>query len=282
MARAGSYPQVDFKESQRFLARDPSQSQVVRVPGDSILDAAVDAIKKSGDVVNSVDTLTEALVTDYASGQYVLTGGELVVLDGGQAIYRVSDPGSGGIVMDNGNELVLAFQANSGDAGNYNVGTDSGEIPLNSDLGTAAFLDAQTSPTDTTTSRVLTTDTEDITAGTLYHTGNLNQFEFGGEVDAFISDNTALARTANAAMLLLPISLYEKPTGVDFGTGTFNILDETLSLVTTAVAADLAYQPIQSSGKAVRINITKTAAFTVGAHYYLQSDDADATITVIP
>ena len=39
MAKYSSYPQVDFKESQRFLARDPSRSEVVRVPCDSILDA---------------------------------------------------------------------------------------------------------------------------------------------------------------------------------------------------------------------------------------------------
>ena len=177
MARAGSYPQVDFKESQRFLARDPSRSQVVRVPGDSIIDAAVAALILEGGVVQAIDTLTEAVATDYASGVYVLTGGATTVIDGGQAIYRVSDPGSGGIVMDNGNELVLLFQANS---------------------GTAAALDATTGPLDLTANRlwrnddlVKTTTANDLTAGSMsrvddkWHTAQLGAFmTYGGAANA--------------------------------------------------------------------------------------------------
>lgn len=110
MARARSYPQVPFNPSQRLLATDPSRNQVVRVLSQELLDASIEDMKKSGDVVNSIDTLTEAIAADYASGIYVLVGGGSVVLDGDQAIYRVSDPGSGGIVMDNGNELIILIQ----------------------------------------------------------------------------------------------------------------------------------------------------------------------------
>lgn len=131
MANAGKYPQAGFKDSQQFLAQDPSRSQLVRVTGSSILDATLENLKSNGNIVQTVDTLTEAIATDYSSGIFVLTGGELSVLDGGQAIYRVSDPGSGGITMDNGNELILLIQANAGDAGNYNVGSASDEIPTN-------------------------------------------------------------------------------------------------------------------------------------------------------
>lgn len=114
MAKYPNYPKVDFSTSQNFLARDPAGSgQVVRVQGQKILDAAVQEILNRGDIVQAVDTLTEAKANDYESGIYVLTGGNTVTLDGGQAIYRVSDPGSGGIVMDNGNELVLLFVANT-------------------------------------------------------------------------------------------------------------------------------------------------------------------------
>lgn len=114
MARYPNYPKAPFSASQNFLARDPAGSgQVIRVQGQSILDAAVQEILDRGDIVQAVDTLTEAKANDYESGIYVLTGGNTVTLDGGQAIYRVSDPGSGGIVMDNGNELVLLFVANT-------------------------------------------------------------------------------------------------------------------------------------------------------------------------
>jgi hypothetical protein len=132
MANFPNYSKKSFTVSQNFLARDPSGGgDVIRVQGQSILDAAVLEIQQSGNIVNSIDTLTQAITTDYPSGQYVLTGGSAIVLDGDQSIYRVSDPGSGGIVMTNGNELMLLFQANTGDAGDYNVGSADGEIPTN-------------------------------------------------------------------------------------------------------------------------------------------------------
>ena len=73
MARARSYPQVPFNPSQRLLATDPSRNQVVRVLSQELLDASIEDMKKSGDVVNSIDTLTgKAIAADYASGIYVL------------------------------------------------------------------------------------------------------------------------------------------------------------------------------------------------------------------
>lgn len=114
MANFPNYPLKTFSSSQNFLARNPAGSgEVERVQGQSILDAAVAEILNRGDIVQAVDTLTEAIANDYASGIYVLTGGNAITLDGGQAIYRVSDPGSGGIAMANGNELVLLFVANT-------------------------------------------------------------------------------------------------------------------------------------------------------------------------
>ena len=110
MARARSYPQVPFNPSQRLLATDPSRSQVVRVLSQELLDASIEDMKKSGDVVNSIDTLTEA---SRLRIRHLCVVGGGSVLDGDQAIYRVSDPGSGGIVMDNGNELMLLFVANT-------------------------------------------------------------------------------------------------------------------------------------------------------------------------
>ena len=111
MSNFGTYPKEDFSTSQNFLARNPSGSgEVIRVGGQSILDAAVVELEQSGTVVQSIDTLTEAIAFDYQSGTYVLTGGATVTIDGGQSIYRVSDPGSGGIVMDNGNELVVIYE----------------------------------------------------------------------------------------------------------------------------------------------------------------------------
>ena len=112
MANINKYPLKDFSTSQKFLAGD-NTGTTVRVTGQSMLDANIESLKASGKVVNSIDTLTEAIAGNYQSGIYLLVGGGTVTLDGDQAIYRVSDAGSGGIVMANGNELVLLFVANT-------------------------------------------------------------------------------------------------------------------------------------------------------------------------
>jgi len=60
MAKYPSYPKADFSPNQNFLARDPSSSgQVVRVNGQSILDAAVTGVKNSGEVVISINDVSE-------------------------------------------------------------------------------------------------------------------------------------------------------------------------------------------------------------------------------
>lgn len=128
MADFPRYPKKDFTSSMNLLGRDPAGSgQVLRVSGQSILDAAVDELVKSGAMVERIDTLTELLATDYDSGVYVITGGGSVLFDGNQSIYRVSDPGSGGTVMANGNEAVKLMDA-------VVKGTDPDQVPTNADL----------------------------------------------------------------------------------------------------------------------------------------------------
>lgn len=130
MARFPNYPKKQVTTSTNLLARDPAgNGQVSRVNVQDLMNLTAKQIEESGGTVKSIDTLDQAIATDYASGVYVLVGGGSVVLDGQQAIYRVSDTGSSGIPMDNGNELVILFNAAT---------------------GTAASKDTTTSPTDTT------------------------------------------------------------------------------------------------------------------------------------
>ena len=112
MAQFDRYTRVGFTQSSDFLASDPSGSGAVsKVKGKGIIDAAIEEIKKRGDVVQASDTIAEAVATDYNSGTYIVIGSELALFDGGGAIYRVSDAGSSpdSIPMDNGLELVLIF-----------------------------------------------------------------------------------------------------------------------------------------------------------------------------
>ncbi|NRA50172.1 MAG: hypothetical protein HRU12_13645 [Phaeodactylibacter sp.] len=130
MAKFASYPEQRFQNTQRFLARDQGGTgQVVRVSGQEILDAAVAAIEATGEIMQSRDTEAELLATDYQSGVYVVTGGRSTLFDGDAGIYRVSDPGSGGSPMANGNEAVLLFIQSSEDARDYGIGANAVAAP---------------------------------------------------------------------------------------------------------------------------------------------------------
>jgi len=278
MARFGTYPKEDFDSNQNFLARNPTDSgQVIRVQGQGILDAAVAEIEQSGKVVQSIDTLTEAIATDYQSGTYVLTGGGLVTLDGDQSIYRVSDPGSGGIVMDNGNELVLLFQANAGDAGNFNVGTASGEIPLNSDLGDASLATLTTSETDTT-GALRAEDAYNI-ASINWHDANLNPLEFGANASG---DTVALgiATAATTAVFYLPISEFSAPASITV-TNTFSVVNSNGGTVSGGGTVTPTLSG-STSFKMVALNVGGLSGMTSGDVLRLNSNAAASKITVNP
>lgn len=132
MANFSSYPLKDFNLSQNFLAAE--SGDVVRVNAQEVLDAAVEELLTKGEVVKSSDTKVALLNTDYISGTYVIVGGDAVFKDGGQAIYRVSDPGSGGDPMSNGNEAVLVYSFNFGTSAYADLGTDPSDVPTNGDL----------------------------------------------------------------------------------------------------------------------------------------------------
>jgi len=151
MAKFQSYPKAPYTDSTNFLARDPSgNAEVVRVEGQDILDAAVNEIIENGDLVKDVDTVTDLIATNFTSGTYVVVGGDVALFDGGQAIYRVSDPGSNGVAMDNGNEAVLlinqgVFQlANMSNFNGYIGLVDNQQVSLlgrypDSDVGGGVF-----------------------------------------------------------------------------------------------------------------------------------------------
>jgi len=142
MAKFQNYPQKPFTPSANFLTRDPSGTgQVQRVKGQSILDAAVAEINSQGDIVHKADTLTELLAADYESGVYVVVGGSSTLFDSGRAIYRVSDPGSGGKVMANGNEAVKLILTPTFD-------TFSDALAFDMPVGQTCIVKGQTSATD--------------------------------------------------------------------------------------------------------------------------------------
>ncbi len=217
MAKFASYPEQRFQNTQRFLARDTGGSgQVVRVSGQSILDASVQELTKNNVYAQSFDTLSEAQTTDLASGVYVVTGGGSTLFDGDQQWYRVSDPGSGGAPMSNGNELV------------------SLNIVTSDELGTAGFLDATTSDEDTTSNRVLRTENKWHTA----QTGDY--FTYDGSANAITLTS---ANTTPATSLITGQRVRFRATAANTGATTINVdgLGATDCVTVTGVALPADY-----------------------------------------
>ena len=202
------------------------------------------------------NTLAEAQASNMNIGQLPIVLGSASAFDGGGIIYSVQPNGSGGIAMTNGNELVQY-------------------------TGTAAVLDAQTSPTDTTAGRVLTTDAEDIAAGTLYHTGNLNQFEFdnggGSSGEGVLALGYAL--NANNCRFMLPISLFDAPSSIT-EEGTFEIRNSANATLVSGVTGFALNSA--SSNKVALLGQTSSGAFTSGEILFLRTETNSSKITVNP
>jgi len=80
------------------------------------------------------NTLAEAVASNMGVGQLPIVLGTSAEFDGGGIIYSVQHNGSSGLAMANGNELVKYTSTSAV----KNVGTASGEIPLNSTVAPQA------------------------------------------------------------------------------------------------------------------------------------------------
>jgi hypothetical protein len=102
MSRIGSYPNIEFKESQKFLVLDPSTSSTSLVLGSDLVAYITPKINS----VRAESTRTSAENTDYKVGEIVQTSGATAIGDGLATVYLVVAGGAGDFSMINGNDLL--------------------------------------------------------------------------------------------------------------------------------------------------------------------------------
>jgi hypothetical protein len=102
MSRIGSYPNIAFTESQKFLVLDPSTSSTSLVLGSDLVAYITPKINS----VRAESTRISAENTDYEVGEIVQTSGATAIGDGLATVYLVVAGGSGDFPMINGNDLL--------------------------------------------------------------------------------------------------------------------------------------------------------------------------------
>jgi hypothetical protein len=102
MSRIGSYPNIAFTESQKFVVIDPSTSSTSLVLGADLVAYITPKINS----VRAESTRISAENTDYEVGEIIQTSGATTIGDGLATVYLVVAGGAGDFPMINGNDLL--------------------------------------------------------------------------------------------------------------------------------------------------------------------------------
>ena len=152
---------------------------------------------------------------------------------------------------------------------NVSTGALADQVPLNSNLGTAA-----TKNTGTASGQVPTADELGVVGNTNYHSGNLNLYTFGG-----LSANDDIARgnstSSTTAAFYLPISAYSAPSSITVN-GTFSVVSPTATVSTGIGSISMAGS---SNNKMVVITMGITGG-TAGENLSLRTESSSSSIVV--
>lgn len=173
-------------------------------------------------------------------------------------------------------EVNIGLAANDGTGDDPRTGISKVNANFTDTTNMAALL-AQTSPTDPTAGRGLTTDSTHTTAGVLYTGGNLNPNVFGGlAASDFIGHGYAVSTTA--AFFFLPISGLSKPLSSTI-VGTFKVANATTTVTTGITSLDMSLSG-NSSNKLAAILVTNLTGLVADQNTVLSSDSVSGKITV--
>lgn len=204
----------------------------------------------------------------------------------------VANNGEGDPLREGGDKINQNFTDPS-NAASYEVGTEAGQIPRNSELGTAAQANtgtaagevptngdlgtASTKNTGTATGQIPTADQLNMVGETNYTTGNLNLYEFGG-VAAGDDIVIGYANSSTSARFYAPIISNTAPTGITV-TGTF---DARIMTSYAAVGSGLVPTGIlsSSSNRMVSFQVSGLSGLSLGDPVMLRTESSSSKIVV--
>lgn len=162
------------------------------------------------------------------------------------------------------------------DAAYKKTGLDPSEIPLNSDLGTAAYSDIQTSPSDATAGAVLNNETTHIGGNENWTSANLSPYIVGGVAPNVIC-GTCLASSSTSLVMTRDVQFIPQSITVN---DTFQIRSSTGSVIDTGLGgADIT---LATSPSGLAVIIITTSGLTGGDLYTIRTESALSTIVVNP
>lgn len=163
--------------------------------------------------------------------------------------------------------------SNVAHAASYEVGTGAGQIPRNSDLGTASTKD-----TGTATGQIPTADQLSMVGETVNYTGaNLNPNVFGGlAAGDFLMSGVATSTTN--ALVYGSISLVDAEPSSITTISTFTVANASGS--TTYGTGLVPVLSSASSNKFLYLSISGLSGLTEGQAVFLRQETASSKITV--
>jgi hypothetical protein len=187
----------------------------------------------------------------------------------------------------------IPLNSNLGTASLVNTGTGAGNVPLNSNLGTASLVNTGTAAgeaplnsnlgtaslvnTGLLTGNVPTADQLSMVGETVNYTGaNLNPNVFGG-ADGVIQIGTR--RNATNLRVCLTHGVQDVSAGISVGTGDFVIRDESFSTVDTITSTNISI--VRSALGTVYLNCEVSGGLIANEIYTLNSVSVDSTIEVV-
>ena len=115
----------------------------------------------------------------------------------------------------------------------------------------------------------------------LYHTGSLNQFEFGCPSAGDVLAANCAATSTTTCRCYLPVSLFAAAGSITTE-GTFTLYDKSFAVFRAAIPAGDVALSNATSFKTVVIEIVNNVGLVDGEQYFLVSDSAASKITVNP
>lgn len=115
----------------------------------------------------------------------------------------------------------------------------------------------------------------------LYHTGNLNQFEFGATGSGDVIAGNCAATSTTVCRCYFPVSMFAPASSITVA-GTFSIYDKTFALVRAGIPSTDLILSNATAFKTAVIEVNNNVGLVDGDQYFLVSESAASKITVNP
>lgn len=227
-------------------------------------------VNRFGDIIPSATITVIVESTGLPATLYSDRNGTVPLGSGG--VFNANTSGFAQFFTDPDNYRIKAEQSSSGFSQTWDF------VVLS---GSSSLKDAQTSPTDSTAGRVVTTDALGDNGGPIWTDANLNPRKFGGKSGRTAMVSGRRASTTNICVFN-PVTMLiagQVPASISV-VGTFSLINETTGATeATGIQTGITLSAV-SGGQQTRILVSPAITLSATDSYRLSCDSDGSIITV--